>query len=228
MCVSNAPASLGAKGSGATFGELGITDGRRGLLYNGPLMLAASAIEQLARIRTGDHVLVADVTNLETVRASGLMGHEADEYIDDLIVGDRNLAVKNCDVRIENRNWCNYARRRRPGRDDFETFAGIERSDFTVHRCLHERQTQTMTTAPRSRRTTARPTQTLEAAHSGRGDFIPLILQRCARVGNCTEFAVGATRPQAGLPLLPEHATLRFGVHPHLAGPSHVCGYEGD
>ena len=65
-------------------------------------------------------------------------------------------------------------------RDGLEALTGIRRSDSTVHWCLHDRQTHTMTITPRSRRTSARPTQTLEAAHSGQGDFIPLILQWCA------------------------------------------------
>ena len=92
MSVSNALASLGAELTGARFGSLWIFDDeRRWRRCDYPLVLAASTVKQLARSRTGDDVLVTDEANLETARTSGLMGHEADEYIDDPIVGDAKI-----------------------------------------------------------------------------------------------------------------------------------------
>ena len=91
MSVSNALASLGAKltGTGARFGSLWIFgDERRWRLCDDPLVLAASTVEQLARSPAGDDALVTDEPNLQTARTSSLMGHEADEYIDDPLVGD--------------------------------------------------------------------------------------------------------------------------------------------
>ncbi len=66
------------------------------------------------------------------------------------------------------------ARRRRLGREDFDFDAliGIWRGLVTVQRCAHWRQAQTDTRTPRSRRISSRLIQTLEAAHSGHGDFI--------------------------------------------------------
>ena len=66
------------------------------------------------------------------------------------------------------------ARRRRLGREafDFEALIGIWRGLVTVQRCAHWRQAQTDTRTPRSRRISSRLIQTLEAAHSGQGDFM--------------------------------------------------------
>ena len=52
-------------------------------------------------------------------------------------------------------NSLRSSRRRRSVRDGLEALIGIRRSDSTVHWCLHDRQTHTMTITPRSSRTSA-------------------------------------------------------------------------